>query len=470
MANQTVEVLVIGAGPGGYVAAIRAAQLGKQVVCVEREALGGACLNVGCIPSKALISAAKLAEKMSDAGAMGITAHGIEIDLAKMQSWKDGIVKKLTSGVAHLFKGNGVTHITGEARFVSPHAVELRSRVNDAPSRIEFDSCIVATGSQPVEIPGFPFDGREVLDSTAALALTEIPKRLCVIGGGTIGLELGTMFAKLGSQLTVVEMTEQLLPGTDPELVGVVERRLKKKGATVHVKSRVLGVERGPTGLRVTVETTTGPKVIDCDKVVVAVGRRPSTQGLDLEKAGVRADAKGTIPVDAERRTNVPHIFAVGDVTPGPMLAHKGYREGEVAAEVIAGRASAFDVRCIPAVIFSDPEIATVGMSESEARVSGRDFKVGKFPFAANGRALTSGDSEGFVKVIVAEPEHEILGVGIVGPHASDVIVEAGLAIEMGAHVPDLALTIHAHPTLPETLVEAARAAIGDALHVLAKR
>ncbi|MEK6608211.1 MAG: dihydrolipoyl dehydrogenase [Myxococcota bacterium] len=464
------EVLVIGAGPGGYVAALRAAQLGKKVVVVERDKPGGTCLNVGCIPSKALITAAKLVDKIREAGEMGITVEGLKVDFARMQAWKEGVVGKLTGGVKQLLKAAGVTLVTGEARFVSPRAVEVVGTTE--PTRIEFDACIVATGSRPVQVPGFAFDGKRVVDSTGALAFAKVPDRLCVIGGGYIGLETGTAYAKLGSKITVVEMTEHLLPGTDPDLVTIVERKLKKKGVAVHLKTRAKGFEDAGGALRVAIEAeghASGPSTVECDAILVTVGRAPVTDTLDLARAGVKTDAKGFIPVDEARRTNVPHIYAIGDIAGGPMLAHKAYREGEVAAEVIAGKKSAFDPRCIPAVIFTDPEIAYAGLSEPEARAAGRDVLIGKFAFSANGRALTAAETDGFVKVVVGREEHDILGVAIVGPEASDLIAEACLAIEMGALVPDVALTIHAHPTLSETVAEAVRAAVGEALHAAAK-
>jgi dihydrolipoyl dehydrogenase len=458
------EVLVIGAGPGGYVAAIRAAQLGKKVVVVERDRPGGVCVTVGCIPSKALIGVSKLVDKVQAASEMGVSVDGLRVDLARMQAWKEGVVKKLVGGVGFLMKGNGVESRAGEAKFISPHA----ARVGD--ETVEFDHCIIATGSRPMQIPGFAFDGERVIDSTGALALGELPQRLCVIGGGYIGLELGTMYARLGSRVTIVEMLDQLLPGTDPDLVAPVARKLKKRDVAAHLKSRALGFEGGVGELRVRIATPEGETAVECDRVLVSVGRQPLSDGIDLDKAGVVRDAKGFIPVDQRRRTNVPHIYAIGDVAGQPMLAHKAFKDGEVAAEVIAGHDSVFDPKCIPAVVFCDPEIATAGMQEPEARAAGRDIVVGKFPFSALGRALAAGETDGFIKIIGDKQSRAALGVHIVGPNAGDLISEAALALEMGALLPDIGLTIHPHPTLPEGIMEAARAALGEAIHALNKK
>jgi dihydrolipoamide dehydrogenase len=458
------EVLVIGAGPGGYVAAIRAAQLGKKVVVAERDRPGGICVTVGCIPSKALIGVSKLVDKVQSAGEMGVLADNVRVDLARMQAWKEGVVKKLVGGVQFLLKGNGVETRVGEARFVSPSA----ARVGD--ETIEFDSCIIATGSRPVQVPGFAFDGERVLDSTGALALSELPARLCVIGGGYIGLELGTLYARLGSRVTIVEMLDQILPGTDPDLVAPVARKLKKREVAVHTKSRALGFEGDAGNLRVRIATPEGETTIECDRILVSVGRVPLSDGIDLEKAGVARDAKGFIPVNERRQTNVPHVYAVGDVAGQPMLAHKAFKDGEVAAENIAGQDSVFDPKCIPAVVFCDPEIATAGVQEPEARAAGRDVVVGKFPFSALGRALAASEADGFVKVIGDKQSKAALGVHIVGSGASDLISEAAIALEMGALLPDIGLTIHPHPTLPEGLMEAAKAALGEAIHALNKK
>ncbi len=462
MARET-EVLVIGAGPGGYVAAIRAAQLGKEVLVVEKGNLGGVCLNVGCIPSKALIHAAKQVDRIRHAGEMGISVGDVDVDLAKVQEWKRGVVEKLTGGVKQLFKANGVDHLAGTATFTGPHEVSVET--DDGSETVAFEECIVATGSSPIEIPGFTFDGETVLDSTAALDLEEVPDRFVVIGGGFIGLEIGNVLATLGSEVTVVEMMDQLLPGQDPEIVRVVAKSLRGKGVTVLTETKANGVEESDDGLTVSVETPKGTESIPADQVLVAVGRRPNTQNLGLEEAGVDLDERGFIPVDEQLRSNQDHIFAIGDIVEGPMLAHKASKEGLVAAGAIAGENTAYDVRALPWAVFTDPEVATVGLSESEAEEEGYDVQVGRFPFAASGRALSTNEAEGFVKIVSDAESDLLLGVHIVGPEASNLIAEPALGIEMGAFVEDLALTVHTHPTLPEAIMEAAENAHGKAIH-----
>jgi len=470
VATET-EVLVIGGGPGGYVAAIRAAQLGKDVTLVERDRLGGVCLNVGCIPSKALIDAAKSYHRLATREAeRGIEVEGLRLNFSRLQEWKQSVVRRLTSGVEQLLKGNGVTVVRGKATFTGPHQV-LVENPGGGNEVYRFKHCILATGSRPVELPGFAFDGERVLDSSDALALDELPARLVVIGGGYIGLELGTAFAKLGSEVTVLELTEQLLPGTDPELVQVVARRLRQLGVKVHTRARALGWEEAPDGaVTVRFEQDGREQAVTADRILVSVGRRPNTDGIGLELAGVEVDEGGRVQVDERLRTRQPHIYAIGDIAPGPMLAHKASKEGIVAAEVIAGLPAAADYVAVPAPIFTDPEIATVGLTEEQAREQGYDPVVGRFPYAANGRALTLGERDGFVKIVADRESRVVLGVGIVGPEASDLIAEAALAIEMGATVEDLALTIHAHPTLSEAVMEAAEASLGHAIHVLGKR
>lgn len=457
-----VDLLIIGGGPGGYVAAIRAAQLGKKVTLVERDKLGGVCLNVGCIPSKALIAAAHRYEDVKKLGEIGIEAGDVRVDFAKVQTWKQGVVDKLTGGVASLMKANKVEVIKGEALFANDR--EARVINGYEANRYRFNQCIIATGSRPIELKDLPFGGR-VISSTEALALQEIPKRLVVIGGGYIGIELGTVFAKFGTQVTVLEGTESILPTFEKEVLRLVERRLKKLNVTVVTSAMAKGVEETADGVTVTASVKGEEQRYEADYVLVTVGRRPNTEDLGLDMAGVRTE-KGLIQVDKQGRTSVGHIFAIGDVVPGPALAHKASYEGKVAAEAAAGEASEVDYRVIPAVVFSDPEIAVVGLSESEAKEKGLDVVTGRFPFAANGRALSLGDAEGFVKLVADKSSGELLGAQIVGPEASDLIAEAALAIEMGATLEDVALTIHAHPTLGEVMMEAAEVGLGRPVHI----
>jgi len=459
-----VEALVIGAGPGGYVAGIRLGQLKKKSMVVERDKPGGICLNVGCVPSKALITASKYYDKLRHGADIGILADNFRVDMPKMQTWKGEVVSKLTGGVKILLKANGCDYRTGVARLTSRNTVELTA-ADGGKTTIQADNIVVATGSRPIEIPGFKFDGNRIVDSTGALAFDTVPERFVVIGGGYIGIEIGTLYAKLGSKVTVVEALPAILPGNDPDIVQVVARKLKKLG--VEVMTGAKAKSWSEAGGRATVVIDAGGKdvTLDADKVLVAVGRRPNWEGLGLEEVGVKVD-RGFITVDSRRRTNVPGIYAIGDVAGQPMLAHKASREAEVVAEVIAGHKSEFDVRVIPAVIFSDPEVASAGISADEAKQRGRDVKVGKFPFSVLGRALANADTDGFVKVVIDAASKEVLGIHVVGNGASDIIAEAALAIEMGALADDLSLTIHAHPTLPEAIMEAAKASLGEAIHI----
>jgi dihydrolipoamide dehydrogenase len=465
MSTRTFEAVVIGAGPGGYVAAIRLAQLGKKVALVEKESLGGVCLNWGCIPSKALIAAANLVEDVRGAAERGILADAPRVDAAKLREFKNGVVKKLVGGVGQLEKGNGVEVIKGTAKFVSPTAIEVTGGAE--PLRVEAPAFILATGARSIEIPGFAFDGKDVWSAREAVDLPEVPKRLVVVGGGVIGLELGTVYAKLGSEVTFLEALPTILAGIDAEAVRLVQKGLRQRKATVHVNAKAKGFERKGKELVVKFEVDGAAQTVSCDKILVAVGMRPVTDGLGLEAAGVKVGPKGFVEVDAQYRTSAPSVFAIGDLSGPPLLAHKASKEGEIAAEVIAGKKSARDWVALPAAIFSDPEVAAVGLSEEQAVAAGFEPMVGKFAFAALGRAIAMDHTEGFVKVVGDKKSGLLLGVTMCGPEASDLIAEAALALEMGAYVEDVALTIHAHPTLAEAFMEACKAALGEAIHAL---
>jgi dihydrolipoamide dehydrogenase len=464
MNDNHFQVIVIGAGPGGYPCAIRLAQLGVRTLIVEKDNWGGVCLNVGCMPSKALITAAKRYEEVQHASSMGIMVDGdVSVDLGKMQSWKQDIVNKLTGGIDQLLKGNGAERLIGTARVTGAHEVTVTTAQGDKV--FTADHLVIATGSRPIEVPGFSFADPPVLDSTKALALTEIPRRMVVIGGGYIGLELTGVYAKLGTEVVVVEMMDSLLPGFDADAIKVIGRKLKKAGVTVLTKTKALGWEAADDGIVVKVQTPKGEQSLPADYVLVTVGRFPNGGGLGLEALGVAYDGR-FIKTDEQRRTNVPHIFAVGDVAGNPMLAHKATYEGELVAEVIAGHKRKYDARTVPAVVFTDPEIAIAGLDEAAARARG-EVKVGKVPYAAIGRSLTTGDTDGFFKVIIDAVDHQVLGITICGTHASDLISEAALAIELHAEALDIGLTIHPHPTLGEGVMEAAKAALGEAVHVM---
>lgn len=464
--TNEVDVLVIGSGPGGYVAAIRAAQLGKQVIVVDKDEVGGVCLNRGCIPSKALISAAHRFETMNDSAEIGIQAEGVKVDFAKVQAWKDGIVKKLTGGVSSLFKGNKVQFVSGEVFFTAPN--EVRVVHGYEGSRYRFNHCIIATGSRPIELKPFPF-GKRILSSTEALALNEIPKSMIVIGGGYIGVELGQTFAKFGTKLTILEGTDSILPGFEQEATRFVQRALKKKGVETFTNAMAKSATQTDHDVTVTFEVKGETKQVTADYVLVTVGRRPNTDEMGLEVAGIKTTERGMIEVDQQGRTNIPNVYAIGDITAGLALAHKASYEGKVAAEVIAGLPSAIDYQAIPAVVFSDPEIASVGLNETEAKNKGLQVVTGKFPYAANGRALSLNAGEGFVKIVGDKESGLVLGAQIVGTEASNLIAEFGLAIEMGTTLEDIALTIHAHPTLGEIVMEAAEGALGQAIHQINK-
>lgn len=464
--SQSFDVIVIGAGPGGYVTAIRLAQFGKSVAVVERDAVGGTCLNWGCIPSKALIHAATLAEQMQSASTMGIHVKDVSVNMAELQDWKSGVVKKLTGGIGQLFKSHNITSITGTATFTGPNTIQVVGK--DGKETLEADHIIIATGSSSIELPHLPLDGKSVVDSKDALEWTEVPKRLAIVGGGVIGLEIGVMYAKLGSEVTVVEMLPQLLAGTDPDVAQQLARSLKKRKLTIHTEAKAQGLTVEKDG---TVSFRFTPKkkdetTITVDKVLVAVGRRPNTGNLGLDKAGVQVDPKGFIQVNNQLRTTNPNIFAIGDVVGGPLLAHKASKEGLIVADILNGDNEIVDVRAMPAAVFTDPEVATVGMTEAQAIEQGFTVKSGKFPFQASGRALTMNEAEGFVKIISDADTDRVLGVHMVGPHVAELLGEAALAIEMGATTEDIALTVHTHPTLTETLMEAAEAVHQKAIHI----
>lgn len=466
--TQSFDAVVIGAGPGGYVCAIKLGQLGLKTAVVEREYMGGVCLNVGCIPSKALIHAGTFYDKINHhAAEMGIEVTVKNFDMGKLKDWKDKVVKKLTGGVEGLLKANKVEILKGEAKFTNPNTLTVKT--SSGTTTVTAKNFVIATGSRSVVIPGFEPDGKNVITSTEALDLTSPPKRLVVIGGGYIGLELGTFLAKVGSNVTVLEGTKQLLGMMDQDCVRVVERGLKKRGASVIYEARAKGYKKAGKSLEVTYDSPTGQGKVECDVILVTVGRKPNSDTLDLAKAGIAPNAKGFIDIDKQCRTKIPHIFAIGDIAGGALLAHKASKEGIVAAEVIAGHKSAFDTTIIPAVVFTDPEIASVGLTLAEAQQAGFDAHEAQFPFAALGKALASGDSDGFVKVVADRKTQRLVGVHIVGAEASAMLGEAGLALEMGAVLEDLALTIHAHPTLPEAIMEAAEVALGHPIHIVAK-
>lgn len=480
------DVIVIGAGPGGYVAAIRSAQMGLKTAIIERQFLGGVCLNIGCIPSKAMISASSFFHKaMHEASEMGINFSGATLDFPKLKKWKNSVSQKMSSGVNQLLKGNGVTVITGEANFKSSQELEIKTfDLNPNPtsgeafqpkvlktSVLKSKNFIIATGSRPIEIPGFAFDEKNILSSTGALDLDELPKHIAVIGGGYIGLEIGTYLRKLGSEVTVIEATESILNGVvDPECAQVVAKKLNKAGVKVITNAKAKSQKKSGKEFELTVDVQGKDQIIKCDKILVTVGRKPNSDQLNLKAAQVELTDRGFIKVNAQRRTTQAHIFAIGDIAGQPMLAHKASHEGVMVAEIIGGKNRVYDAKTVPAVVFTEPEIASAGLLESEAKSKGySDLKIGKFPFAANGKATSLMETDGFVKIIADAKTHIVLGVHIVGPEASNLISEAALAVEMGARLEDLALTIHPHPTLGETMMEAAEAALGHAIHIIQK-
>lgn len=468
---QSFDVVVVGSGPGGYVSAIRAGQLGLKVAIVERESLGGVCLNVGCIPSKAMITAAHFLHRAEhDAAEMGFEIPGkIKVNMAQLQKWKTSVTTKMSGGVAQLLKGNNVTILQGEASFKSK--TELTVTSSKGSESVTSKYFVVATGSRPIEIPGFKFDEKEIVSSTGALAFDAIPAKIVVIGGGYIGLEIGSYMAKLGTQVTVVEAQSSLLAGVvDSECAQVVARRLKKNGIEVLLNAKAKGQKKAGSEYELTVDVNGKEQTIKCNKILVTVGRKPNSDQSNLKGIGLEIDERGFVKTNAQRRTNIPNIFAIGDIAGQPMLAHKASHEGVMVAEIIKGANRAYDAKTVPAVVFTDPEIASAGMTEDEAKVKGfTDLLVSKFPFAANGRAVSMMETDGFVKMIADAKTHILLGVHIVGPEASNLISEAVLAIEMGARLEDLALSIHPHPTLGETMMEAAEATLGHAIHIIQK-
>jgi dihydrolipoamide dehydrogenase len=460
------QALVIGAGTGGYPCAIRLGQLGVDAMLVEKDQPGGVCLNWGCIPSKALISATKLAHKAEHAEHMGLSFGPPKVEMPKMQEWKAGIVKKLTGGVKQLVKGSGTQYVTATAEILGPGRVKL-SYPDDKPDDIvECEHLVIATGSVPIEIPGFAVDQDKVRDSTGMLDLDHVPEHLVCIGGGIIGLELGQTFQRLGTKLTVLEGLDRILSVCDKDLAQVVARQIKKDGGEIVTNAMARGFEEREGKLWVRAEVGGETKEYPADVVLVAVGRRPVTKGFGLDKLGVELDERGFIAVDARQQTNVAKVYAVGDVCGQPMLAHKASHEGEVVAEVIAGKKTVNDARAIPNVVFTEPEIASAGLGEAEAKQAGYEIEVGKFPFSVSGRAMAIDETTGFVKVLIDKSDNRILGIHVVGPEASDLISEGTLAIEMGAFAEDIALTVHPHPTLGEAVMEAAKHAIGEAIHI----
>jgi dihydrolipoamide dehydrogenase len=451
-----LELVVLGAGPGGYTAAFRAADLGLKVTLVERSStLGGVCLNVGCIPSKALLHAAKVIEEAADMSACGIVFGAPQIDRDRLRAWKNRVVAKLTNGLALLAKQRKVDVVRGEAKFVGPYSLEVRS--DEGSKRLDFKQCIVAAGSESVRLPGFPDDPR-VIDSTGALELPQDCKRLLVVGGGIIGLEMACVYDALGATVTVVELSEGLMPGTDRDLVRPLQKRIEKRYAKILLKTRVAKLEAHAGGLRAVFDGPDAPAPEDFDRVLVAVGRSANGNAINAAAAGIVVDKRGVIAVDKQMRTNLPHIFAIGDIAGAPMLAHKATHEAKVAAEVAAGHKAAFDARGIPSVAYTDPEIAWVGVNETDAKARGIEFGKGMFPWAASGRSLALNRDEGFTKILFDKQTRRVIGGGIVGTNAGELIAELGLAIEMGADAADIGLTVHAHPTLSETVAFAAEA------------
>ena len=460
-ADLHAEVVVLGAGPGGYTAAFRAADLGKKVVLIERHAtLGGVCLNVGCIPSKALLHAARVVTEAEEMSRSGIEFGKPKIDVDKLRGWKDAIVGRLTKGLAALAKQRNVITLQGVGKFESPNQITVETPAG--VKRVSFDACIIAAGSSVARIPGFPYADARLMDSTGALALADIPRRLLVIGGGIIGLEMACFYDALGAKVTVVELADGLIPGADRDLIRPLAKRIEKRYEAIYLNAKVTNLEPKPEGLLATFEGEVKPQQQMFNRVLIAVGRRPNGGDIGAERAGVAVDERGYVPVDKQQRTNVPHIFAIGDICGEPMLAHKATHEAKVAAETIAGHKVAFDAMTIPSVAYTDPEIAWMGLTETVAKKQGIDYDKASFPWAASGRALAIGRDEGATKLLYDRATKRLLGAGIVGVNAGELIAELVLALEMGADMEDIGLTIHPHPTLSETPFFAAEMALGS--------
>lgn len=456
MTEYSAQLVVIGSGPGGYTAAFRAADLGLDVILVERyDVIGGVCLNVGCIPSKALLHAAKVIDDAAAMADQGVRFGKPKIDARKLRDWKNDVVGKLTGGLTQLAKQRKVRVIHGVAKFASANTLRV-----DIDTTVTFEKCVIAAGSQPVMLPGLPDDPR-IIDSTGALEIDPLPRRMLVVGGGIIGLEMACVYSALGTDVSVVELLDTLMPGTDKDLLRPFLKIVKPRYEAIMTATKVVGMRPTVPGIEVTFEGKDAPEIGVYDRVLVAVGRRANGDQLDAENAGVNVDERGVIDVDNQMRTNVPHIFAIGDIVPGPMLAHKATHEAKVAAEVAAGEKSAFDARVIPSVAYTDPEIAWVGVTETDAKAQGIDYDKTQIPWAASGRALALGRSEGFTKLLWDKDTQRVIGGAIVGPNAGDLISEIGLAIEMGADAADIGMTIHPHPTLSETVAFAAEAYAG---------
>ena len=467
--DERAQVVVLGAGPGGYTAAFRAADLGLDTVLVERyPSLGGVCLNVGCIPSKALLHMAKVITEAEDASSHGLSFGEPEIDVGKLRSWKDSVVGKLTGGLSGLAKQRKVRVVQGVGTFSSPNVISVEGP--EGTTTVGFDSCIIAAGSSVARLPGFPYDDPRLIDSTGALELEDVPERLLVIGGGIIGLEMATVYDALGSEVTVVELLDALIPGCDPDLVRPLHKRIEGRYEAIHLKTKVSAVEATDDGLRVQFEGDKAPEPQVYDRILMAVGRRPNGALVGGDKAGVVVDERGFIPVDEQQRTNVAHIFAIGDVVGEPMLAHKATHEGKVAAEVIAGHDVAFQARTIPSVAYTEPEVAWMGLTETQAKADGTPYEKASFPWAASGRALSMGAEAGMTKVLVDPETRRVLGAGMVGTNAGELIAEAVLALEMGSDAEDVGLSIHPHPTLSETFAFSSEMAEGTITDLMPPR